>query len=448
MSAALRAPQTEAQLWRMTLRPIWIWLALAAWPPADAPAQGAGRPSDVPILVRDVTLVDGTGVPPRAHVDLVLRDGRIGEIAPTGTTAGATPDSVIDGRGLFAIPGLIDAHVHLGTAGWSDRAAVLRHALMGGVTTVFELAGDARATGDLQRAVLAGQIAGPRVYYVALFGGPAFFSDPRTRDASLGYAPGAAAWMRAVTDTTDFARAVAAARGTGAAGLKLYAALDSIEVTRATVEAHRQGLRVIAHATTFPGLPSDLVAAGADVLAHTPYLVWQGSPRSGDFPDRAKGDFLGVPANGPVIGRLLESMRDRGVALNPTLWVFAEELPRDSVSAVRTPWMYAVTRRAAELGVRLVAGTDELFDAGRDSLPLLHRELELLVTGAHLTPLQAIASATANGAWAIGVADSVGTLTPGKRADVVLLGADPTADIRNTRAVRIVIQGGRVVRPR
>jgi imidazolonepropionase-like amidohydrolase len=417
-------------------------LALMLATVASAGAQ-RGRP-DLPILVRDVTVIDGTGAAPRPHMDLLLAGGRIAAIGPT--VGGSTADSVIDGRGLYAIPGLIDAHVHLGTDPWAQRAAAMERALQGGVTSVFDLAGDARATGDLQRAVLAGQLAGPHVYYVALFGGPRFFTDPRTLDASRGFAPGRAPWMQAVTDTTDFARAVAVARGTGAVGIKLYAALDSTEVTRATAEAHRQGLRVIAHATTFPGLPSDLVAAGADVLAHTPYLVWQGSPRSDDYPDRANGDFRRVPADSPVILHLLESMRARGVALNPTLWIFANELPHDSVSAWRTPWMYAVTREAARLGVRIVAGTDEMVDPTRDSLPILHDELAVLVRDAGLTPLQAITAATKNAAWAIGVDSLRGTLAVGKAADIVLLSADPAADIRNTRTIRVVIEDGRVVR--
>jgi imidazolonepropionase-like amidohydrolase len=424
-----------------------VCCALSAAAPAVSAQRGRGTaPADVPYLIRDVTVIDGTGAPARPHMAVMIRDGHIAYVLPNAQAEGPLPDSTINGRGLFLIPGLIDSHVHTGQDPWDERAADLRHTLMGGVTSVFELAGDTRATGDLQRAVLTGQIAGPYIYYVALFGGPSFFSDPRTREASVGYASGTAPWMQSVSDTTDFAHAVAVAKGTGANGIKLYAALDSTEVTRATAEAHRQGMRVIAHATTFPGLPSDLVSAGADMLAHTPYLVWQGSPRTDAWPDRAKGDFLHVPADSPVIERLLESMHDRGVALNPTLWVFAEELPNDSVSRVRTPWMYAVTRRAAELGVRIVSGTDGMYEAQRDSLPLLHRELELLVDKAGLSPLQAITSATANGAWAIGMADSVGTIAAGKRADLVLLGADPTVDIRNTRKIRVVIQGGRVVR--
>ncbi|HVZ48824.1 MAG TPA: hypothetical protein VG916_08580, partial [Gemmatimonadaceae bacterium] len=240
----------------MTRRTI---IAIAALVAATAPASaqrggrgGRGARPDVPILIRDVSVIDGTGAAGRSHMDVVIRGGKIAAIAATGTAPAPLPDSVIDGRGLFAIPGLIDAHVHTGQSPWADRVAELKGAMMGGVTSVLELAGDTRATGDLQRAVIAGEIPGPHIQYVALFGGPAFFTDPRVLDASRGYVAGTAPWMQSVTDTTDFVRAVAMARGTGAMGIKLYAALDSLTVARATAEAHRQGMKVIAHATTFP----------------------------------------------------------------------------------------------------------------------------------------------------------------------------------------------------
>lgn len=421
-------------------------LAAAMVASATAFAQPAQQQRPAPaILIRDVTVIDGTGAPARAGEDIVVRDGRIVAIVPTGTAPAPLPDSVINGRGLFAIPGLIDAHVHVSAGTWESKVAMLKGALDGGVTTVFDVAGDARASGDLQRAVITGEIAGPRIHYVALFGGPAFFTDPRTVQSSQGYVPGTAPWMQAITDTTDLARAVAMARGSGAVGLKLYAALDSSLATRAAVEARRQEMKVLAHATTFPGLPSDLAAAGVDILAHSPYLVWQGSPRTEDFPARARGDFLGVPPTGPAMERLLQLMRDRGTALNPTFFVFEGPRP-DSVARARSPWMYAVTKRASELGVRIVAGTDGLFNARTDSLPGLHRELELMVTAAGMSPLEAIRAATLNGAWAVNQLASLGTLEAGKLADLVLLGADPLADIRNTRSVRLVMQGGRVVR--
>lgn len=417
-------------------------LLLAHVTTGTAVAQGRRQSPD--ILVRNVTVIDGTGAAPRRHQDIVIRAGKFAAIVATGTPSGTTPDSIIDGSGLFAMPGLIDAHVHLGTGSWDARAEMMKGALMGGITSALDLAGDARATGDLQRAVIAGQIPGPQVYFIALFGGPAFFTDPRVLDASRGYIAGSAPWMQSVQDTTDFSRAMTLARGTGAMGVKLYAALDSMTIVRATNEAHRQGLKVIAHSTTFPGKPLDLISAGVDMLTHTPYLVWQGSPRTTDFPARARGDFRGIPAGSPVIDTMLIAMRDQGTALNPTLAIFASE--SDSVAQLRTPWMYAVTRSAARLGVRIVAGTDGLYNPQRDSLPGLHRELELLVSGAGLTPLEAITAGTLNAAWAAGVDSSAGTIRVGMNADMLLLTADPAIDIRNTRSIRMVIQRGRIVR--
>jgi len=417
-------------------------LALLLTPVASIRAQ---RGTLVPILIRNVSVIDGTGAAPRAGMDVVLADGKIAQVVPSGRATGAVPDSVIDGRGGFVIPGLWDAHVHLGTGAWGDRAALLRNALLGGVTSVYDMAGDTRATSDLQRAVITREIAGPSIYYVALIAGPAFFTDPRVLDASRGYAPGAAPWAQSATAGSDWVRIIATARGTGATAIKLYTDMDSTSVTRATAEAKRQGPKVVAHATTFPGLPSDLVAAGADMLAHSPYLVWQGSPRTADFPARGRGNFAGVPVASPSVERLLQSMKERGTALNATLWVFDRQA-NDDVGRARLAWSNAVTKRAAELGVRIVAGTDGLLGDQRDPLPSIHRELELLVNGAGLRPLGAIAAATRNAAWSAGVESTVGTIAPGMVADLLLLEKDPTVDIRNTRSLRVVLREGRVAR--
>jgi imidazolonepropionase-like amidohydrolase len=105
--------------------------------------------------------------------------------------------------------------------------------------------------------------------------------------------------------------------------------------------------------------------------------------------------------------------------------------------------MYQVTRRAQELGVTIAAGVDTLMTPN-DPLPTLHNELEVMVK-AGLTPLQAITAATRGAAHAIGVEELRGTVAPGKLADLVLVGADPTVDIRNTRRIRYVIKDGRLV---
>jgi imidazolonepropionase-like amidohydrolase len=106
--------------------------------------------------------------------------------------------------------------------------------------------------------------------------------------------------------------------------------------------------------------------------------------------------------------------------------------------------MNRVTQRAQQLGVTIIAGTDHFVDEERDPLPLLHRELEALVA-AGLTPMEALVAATRGAAHAIGVEGVRGTLRAGAVADVVLLAADPSADIRNTRQIRYVIKDGRIV---
>jgi imidazolonepropionase-like amidohydrolase len=239
-------------------------------------------------------------------------------------------------------------------------------------------------------------------------------------------------------------RAVAEARGAGATSIKLYAALDGPTVRRIGDEAKKQNVRLIAHATVFPAKPSDLVAAGVKMLAHTAYLVWEGVPPTPDFPQRARGDFAAVAPDGPAMTALLQSMKDRDVALNPTLWIFAEGPARDDLSALRTPWMNAVTRRAQDMGVVIAAGVDSLMAPG-DPLPAIHKELEALVGGAKLTPLQAITAATRGAAHAIGVDDRRGTIAPGRIADLLIVDADPSLDIRNTRHIRYVIKDGRIV---
>ncbi len=421
----------------------WSRIAIACAlvvPCAALSAQRPARPAAT-LLIQHVTLLDGNGGAPTANADVFLQDGRIAALAAPANTAAVT---TIDGRGLFLLPGLIDAHVHLSGDPWDEAAATLKRVLQGGVTAVFDVAGDTRLTGDLARAQLSGEIASPTIYYSALFGGPAFMTDPRVAASSIGFRPGAAPWDQEIDANTDLVRAVAAAKGTGATAIKLYAALDAATVRRIGEEAKRQSIRLIAHATVFPAKPSDLIAANVKYLAHAAYLVWEGSPSSTDFTKRAHGDFAGVPADGPVMTRVLQSMKDHDVALNPTLWILAEGPAKDDPSGLRTAWMNLVTHRAQDLGVTIAAGVDSMTSRA-DALPMIHREMEMLVKGAGLTPMQAIVSATRGAAHAIGVDDARGTVAVGKVADLLIVDGDPSIDITNTRRIRYVIKDGRVV---
>lgn len=148
-------------------------------------------------------------------------------------------------------------------------------------------------------------------------------------------------------------------------------------------------------------------------------------------------------------------MAQRGTVLDATLLIseLKAEAP-DSVTDFRVDkptwaeaarWSAAVTRRARELGVAVAAGTDAIGAEHHGELPNLHRELELLVSEAGFSPLEAITAATRNSARAVGAEATRGTIEIGKLADLVVLRADPTADIRNTREIELVIKRGRVV---
>ncbi len=406
--------------------------------------DAAAQESAVPVLIRDVTVIDGTGSPGRAGLDVLIRDGLIESIQ---STAGPIDfdGRVIDGSNRFLIPGIIDAHVHLSGSTRSEIQKLLLWLVEGGVTSVRDMAGDARALAGINEALISGELVGPSLYYSALMAGPPFMSDPRLDAATAGYAPGEAPYMVPLTPETDIVRAIAMAKGTGATGLKLYAALEASLVRAATEEAHRAGLRVWAHSAIFPAKPVEILDSGVDGVSHAPYVIWEADPPSPDFTQRGQGDFARIRPDGPEMDRVIEAMVRNGTLLDPTLLVF-EQYGAEENGRLRLQWGADFTRRAHEAGVPIAAGTD---GAGRPlagELPNVYREMELLVEWVGFTPLEALTAATLNGALAIGHEDEFGSIRPGKAADLVLLSADPSVDVRNTRTVVHVLKGGQVVR--
>ena len=401
------------------------------------------------LALTHATLIDGTGDAPRPGMTIVMRGERIVSVFADGTQP--IPDSAVvrEVSGQFVIPGLVDAHVHLATnpSGDDQRERVerrLRQALRGGVVAVRDMAGDARALASLARDAAAGDILAPEIHYSALMAGPEFFTDPRVRAVSAGVTPGEATWAHAVTPRTDLRELVTRARGTGATGIKLYADLDA-RLARAIVrEAHRQGVPVWAHLVLAPARPSDVVASGADVVSHAIYAAWEGVPAQ-SWRSRARMD-LSVTADNPAVQRLFRDMATRGTILDATLFVFRADstAPDTAFAARRFAAAIAYVRAAHDLGVTIDAGTDGMVaDADSTALPTIHTELELLVR-AGLTPMEAIVAGTRTSAEAGRFMDR-GVIAEGKAADLLVLRADPTADIRNTRTIVFVVRRGQVV---
>jgi imidazolonepropionase-like amidohydrolase len=372
---------------------------------------------------------------------IVITDSMITAIDSGSAPAPRAGDQVIDLGGRFVIPGLIDTHVHLATDPDSEDSrprelARLKAAIRGGVTSVRDMAGDTRRLGDLARSAAVTDLASPDIYYAALFAGPAFFADPRTHAASAGAVAGAVPWMRAIDAGADLRQVVAEAKGTGATAIKLYAALDSLTVARIVAEAHRQGMLVWAHAALRPAMPRDVAASGLDAMSHA-NLVARAIP-----PEQRKAlqdsAITSVVLEVPALDSVLRVMAARPIMFDPTLFVMKEIGGLDLAAAV--------TRRAHHLGVPISTGTDSIAAADSSALPNVHEEIALLVREAGFTPAEALVAATENGARTLGIFGHVGSLTPGKRADLVVLASDPLEDIANTRSVRLVIKRGEIFR--
>ncbi len=163
------------------------------------PVYSADKPATT-VIYRGATLIDtktGTVTP---NVAIFTRNDRIVEIRSNDGVAARNGQELVDIRGKFVIPGLVNSHVHTATLAVPAFAkAYLRRELYSGVTIVRDMAGDARLLSELKREAEFDEIPSPDIFYVALLAGPEFFVDPRTHDAARGRVAGQVPWMQAIT---------------------------------------------------------------------------------------------------------------------------------------------------------------------------------------------------------------------------------------------------------
>jgi len=430
--------------WFLLLCLLAVARADAAEPPF-APAHQGTR-----IVYRGATLIDGTGGPVQGDMAVITNGARIEEVLPAArlTPALIGQAEMVDLTGRYLLPGLIDSHQHIATPPNRRRAeALLRRDLYSGITATRIMADDLRSIAELDRAARTGEIAAPDLWYAALVAGPGFFSDPRTQAVSFGYRQGEAPWAQAIGERTDLSLAIARARGTGAAALKIYADLPPPRVRALAAEAHRQGLMVWAHFMVFPTTPEQVLAANPDVVSHVCYGAYQAMARrpatySQRFPVEAA---LFANGDNPAVAALFRTMQARGILLDATLRVYREGERRATAARPTNCTLDLAARLTAEAhraGVLISAGTDG--DTGADApYPALFEEMELLVTRAGFTPLEAIRAATQIGAMTMDQGQNMGVIAPGHLADMVVLARNPVADISNMRSVLFTVKNGR-----
>jgi imidazolonepropionase-like amidohydrolase/Tol biopolymer transport system component len=382
------------------------------------------------MLIRNVRIIDGTGGLITAARDILIKQGRIARIAPTGTISSAGP-RVLDAAGRIVMPGLMDLHAHL------YRPDLLPGWIYFGVTTVRDQGASMAPLVAYADDFASGVLPGPRVGY----GGFQFYSDwAFDEEQGRGIEPEA--------DPDHIRRAVDLAQAFGAQHIKTRTFRRWDINARMITEAHRRGMRATGHCSQ--QLP--LVAAGMDAKEHIGLCGFRGNKYIyDDLIQLFRAADIGVV---PTITYV-----DLAVRLNqrPMLLDGDTELAPFMPAKENFDWMVklsaeamkswtedvhhwrAATAKLSRAGVTIGTGTDIW------QIPTgVHMELEQLVA-AGLTPLQAIRAGTSDAARILGADKELGTIEPGKWADLILLDADPLLDIRNTRKIWHVIHNGHLV---
>jgi imidazolonepropionase-like amidohydrolase len=280
--------------------------------------------------------------------------------------------------------------------------------------------------------------------------GPDFFTDPRTVQTTAGGQPGRVPWMPAITDQTDLPLAVAQARGTLATAIKLYAGLSGEQAARIIAEAHRQHLLVWAHATLYPAKPSELVSAGADALSHACLMVREPQAYVPTLAEPRTPVTLDAFRDGhnPALGRLFAEMARRGTVLDATVWVYGPDTDGSATLPPLPPGSCddivggAITGQAYRASVLISAGTDNVAP-WTDPWPDLFHELNELSAKAGMPNAAILQSATLVGARAAGQDRGMGSLEPGKLANMVVLARNPLDDLANLKSIVMTIKRGR-----
>ncbi|MEP6572012.1 MAG: amidohydrolase family protein [Gemmatimonadota bacterium] len=442
------------------------------------PSPPATPPLEPVIAIVGATLWDGTDRGPIPNAVVLVRGDKI-VCAGTAAACPHTTTRVIDAHEGWLIPGLIDTHVHLlfQRSGETDPGFTedLRDLLARGITTVRDMG--TNPAGLLTR--LSAEPMAPRVYPMQLVAGFGFFyrrEVVRSADGRAALRQPQATVMMGLGWTPMLYRSdddpdslVAAARAVGAAGLKLYADLDSTQVARLVQAAHRVGMPVWGHGWVQPASISEQSRAGQDGVVHAAGMIGELFTASERDTMRGGTSLLTATArvaspesaHDPRILAALDSLARRGTFFEPTLDVTQRSVAHfDGLHARRTTISEAysraaagfgmeVTRQAIRRGVRITAGTDHVAYGPVGDRASLDAELALLVDSIGLTPRAALQAATRDAATALGgdAANRLGIIAIGRTADLVLLQHSPFADIRNLESVLWTMHEGRLLRP-
>jgi imidazolonepropionase-like amidohydrolase len=419
------------------------------------------------IVLQDATLIDGTGAGPRAHVDITLRNGLIQTIAPTSSHHPGA--HVILCTGKTVLPGLISAHSHLGVLeanatpsatayNLPNVTAALNQFERYGVTTILSLGLNRDLVYQLRAEQRAGTLGGATILTAGRGIGVPGGAPPLDAAPDQVYRPATPAEARQEVDTfaaehTDIVKIWVDPLHGKAPGMSpaIYAAVID--------EAHQHHLHVAAHEYELADA-RQLVDDGIDVLAHSvrdqpvdqafthdmlSHHTWYIPTLALDeafylyatHPEIMQSNFFRQAAGPQLLAKLeAPDYASKTLAASDT-----KQHQQDHAIAMQN------LKTLYDAGILIAFGTDSGAVPGRIPGFSEHRELEDLVT-AGLTPLQALTDATGDTGRLLHLLDptvNVGLISPGFSADLIVLDADPLADVRNTRRIDAVYHRGNLI---
>ena len=429
----------------------------------------ASPPPPLPIAITNVTVVDTNGGPNRPKSIVVIEGERIVQVTDARDAKIPKAARVFDGSGKYVIPGLWDMHIHTFFGNWvpGGREVTLPLFLANGVTGVRDMGSDLEPILAARRDAAAGKLFAPRM----IVSGP-MLDGPKSQFPS----------SVSLTSPEDGRAAVATLTGRGVDFIKIQSYVPHDAYLAVAEECRKRGVVFAGH------VPDHVRAAEACDSGQKSWEhligVFEGSSTAEEqFLEGKKGParFLETfdPGKEAALFRRLSEKRtwqcptlfwergqwlvdvvdvtkDPDVRYAPASWRnktwpefkkgILKSLATDPLP-IREKFVrheLEIVKRMQKAGIPFIAGTDT--PAGVGVMPgfSLHRELERFVD-AGFTPLQALQTATRNAADYLGKSADFGSVEAGRMADLVLLDADPTADIRNTRRIHAVVSHGQLL---
>lgn len=428
-----------------------------------------------------VNIINGTGGESQNNMTILVKDGKIISIGESDVIEVPADSKIIDCKGIWVMPGLIDMHAHVTVLPidsnmtvievYDQKASVeaLRTMLAFGITTTRNPAAPTNDAIELRTLVASGEAIGPTIYTTGLalnktkaFFGPyaATATEEEIRDEI----------QRQVEQGVDF--------------IKVYGSLEPEHIRIAIEEAHKHDKKVIGHLQNTSW--TDAARLGIDFITHA--APWNGEYLPEDARINYRPNFVGrlhwlenVDYDDAPIQEMLSAMLEKNVSVDPTLIAFHTKFWGDDIrytqseklalapklvtdiwnkTTFTSSWSHEDYSRAKKQWTKLLALTKLMHDkgimitAGSDFpnpwvIPGigLHQELQLL-SEAGISNRDIIKIATLNGAIALGIDDKTGSIEIGKEADLIFLNSNPIDEITNTQSIVFILNDGKMYKPK